>query len=67
MEHKIQGLFSYSCPEKPNIEAIRMFNFGLEELLYGYILGYAKLSDVIIYNSEKEFMKDKFGFLRLWK
>jgi hypothetical protein len=31
----------------------------LERLLCGYILGYAKLSDVIVYNSEEEFMRDK--------
>ncbi len=36
-----------------------MFGFDLERLLCGYVLGYAKLSDVIFYNSEKEFMKDR--------
>jgi hypothetical protein len=56
---RYRGYFLIHASKKPDIEAIKVFDFDLERLLCGYILGYAKLSDVIIYNSEKEFMKDK--------
>ena len=56
---RYRGYFLTHASKKPDIEAIRVFDFDLERLLCGYILGYAKLSDVILYNSEKEFMKDK--------
>ena len=49
------------------MEAIEMFNLDLEKLLCGYILGYAKLLNVIIYNSEEEFMKDKNKHLSIHK
>jgi len=54
-----RGYFLILASKKPDIEAIRVFDFDLKKLLRGYILGYAKLSEVIVYNSEKEFMKDK--------
>jgi len=56
---KHRGYFLIHSSKNPDIEAIRRFDFDLERLLCGYILGYAKLSDVIVYKSEKEFMKDK--------
>ena len=56
---KYRGYFLIHSSKKPDIEAIKMFDFNLGELLCGYILGYAKLSDVIIYNSEEEFLRDK--------
>ena len=56
---RYRGYFLIHASKKPDIEAIRVFDFDLKRLLCGYILGYAKLSDVILYNSEKEFMKDK--------
>jgi len=56
---RYRGYFLTHASKKPDIEAIRVFDFDLERLLCGYIVGYAKLSDVIIYNSEKEFIKDR--------
>jgi len=56
---KYRDYFLIHAPKKPDMEALKAFDFKPKELLYGYILGYAKLSDVVIYNSEKEFLKDK--------
>ena len=62
---RYRGYFLIHASKKPDTEAMRKFGFDLEELLYGYILGYAKLSDVIIYSSEKEFIKDRDKHLSL--
>ncbi len=64
---KYRGYFLIHASKKPYMEAIKAFDFDLEKLLCGYILGYAKLLDVILYNSEEEFMKDKNKHLSLHK
>lgn len=62
-----RGYFLIHASKKPDIKAMKMFNFCREKLLYGYLLGYAKLSDVVIYNSEKEFIKDRDKHLSLYE
>lgn len=56
---KYRGYFLIHTSKKLDMEAIELFDINLEKLLCGYILGYAKLSDVVVYKSEEEFMKDK--------
>jgi len=56
---KYRGYFLIHSSKTPDKEAIRLFGFNLKELLLGYILGYVKLSDVIVYSSEEEFMRDR--------
>jgi len=56
---KYRGYFLIHSSKKLDMEAVELFGISPEKLLCGYILGYAKLSDVITYNSEEEFMKDK--------
>ncbi len=56
---KYRDYFLIHTSKKPDTEAIRVFNLDLDKLLCGYIIGYAKLSDVITYNTEEEFMKDE--------
>lgn len=65
---RYRDYFLIHASKKPDIEAIKAFDFSLEKLLCGYILGYAKLSDVIVYNSKKEFLRDKEKHLSIrWK
>jgi len=53
-----RGYFLIHASKKPEKDALKFYGFDVKDFLCGYIVGYAKLSDVIIYNSQEEFMKD---------
>ncbi len=56
---KYRGYFLIHASKKPDMNVKDLFNFDLKKLLSGYILGYVKLLDVVTYNSEDEFLRDK--------
>jgi len=56
---RYRGYFLIHASKKVDMDAIGLLSIPLEKLLRGYILGYARLSNVIVYTSEEEFMKDK--------
>ena len=59
--------FLIHASKRPDIDAINYYKFKIENLKFGYLVGTANLVDVTVYNSKKEFLKDrnKHLFIRL--
>ena len=55
---KYRGYFLIHSSKRPDTYAMDFFGFS--NLPRGYIVGYAKLMDIIEYNSEMEFLRDKY-------
>ncbi|MCD6547754.1 MAG: ASCH domain-containing protein [Nanoarchaeota archaeon] len=56
---KFRGYFLIHASRNVDTSALETYGFSAKNLLRGYLLGYANLIDVIIYESEEEFLKDK--------
>ena len=56
---KHRGYFIIHSSKRPDRYAMNFFGFS--DLPCGYIIGYAKLTDIIEYNSKKEFLRDKYN------
>ena len=56
---KFRGEFLIHASKNPDLNAINYYKMKLENLKFGFLVGIAKLVDVIIYNSKEEFFRDK--------
>ena len=56
---KYRGYFLIHASKNVNRNAIDFYDFDLEKLLRGYIVGFVNLVNVIIYKNKNEFLKDK--------
>lgn len=62
---KFRGYFLIHASKNPDREAMKLYKSDLEDIMLGYIIGYAKLVDVVTYNATDEFLNDKNKHLSL--
>ncbi len=62
---KFRGYFLIHASKGVDRGAISFYNFDLEDLTRGYIVGYADLTDVKVYRNRSMFLEDRENHLSL--